>query len=606
MDISILTCPQCNAMVLSDAARCHVCDHVFDEAQDEQHETPMLPTDHAVAEDLGTCAECGETFRRGLVRCWNCGAFTRDDIKEAYERMAADPERYAQPAISDANEEYSGLAPEATTRTGPWTTTAHSSYFDQHDQESDGQAEFDATDEDFSFELADSVQLTDAEGSADDDASEGYTLSIPLADDAEPAMAIPALAAESDETADEKPIEIPAIPGVEGHAASNGTAGTAGTAERPPHEESDVSHSDATGGDVLLEIARREEADISQNRRKFSDKLLGSFVVYCPMGCRVRVQERHRGKAGKCPKCHSVFFVPKTPPKKTKAAAIESEGAEPAAPAIEKWRGYQADAHLHNVVPQKLRIKADSLLNDFAMVDLAVSEDGLLLATLVTAPGFMGANLKKKPALRTALQEHLKTVGSVDGAPAATVRLIAPAALKQLAIVQPSPADVESLFGNIPVFGAGRIAIRLPREGDDGTTQYLSFTLSEFRSFSAALETACGMTGFGSDTEVPLTETYNTVPCHYSEEPVRELLGLDYYQKDPNMTLQVAGWRCSGCGLVVSEDSRKKEKIGGLNGKSIASAKCPKCKAKFGKNPLYELAPEPTSANPEAAPAAAE
>jgi hypothetical protein len=71
------------------------------------------------------------------------------------------------------------------------------------------------------------------------------------------------------------------------------------------------------------------------------------------------------------------------------------------------------------------------------------------------------------------------------------------------------------------------------------------------------------------------------------------LQALEYYQKDPGFKLQTSGWRCGGCGLVVSEDGRKKEKIGGLNGKGIAKAKCPKCGKKFGNNPLYEVAAEP-------------
>jgi predicted Zn-ribbon and HTH transcriptional regulator len=48
----------------------------------------------------------------------------------------------------------------------------------------------------------------------------------------------------------------------------------------------------------------------------------------------------------------------------------------------------------------------------------------------------------------------------------------------------------------------------------------------------------------------------------------------------------VIGHKCQGCGLVVSEDSRKKEKVGGKNPASVAGAKCPKCKAKMGKGIL--------------------
>jgi hypothetical protein len=73
-------------------------------------------------------------------------------------------------------------------------------------------------------------------------------------------------------------------------------------------------------------------------------------------------------------------------------------------------------------------------------------------------------------------------------------------------------------------------------------------------------------------------------------------MALHYYQPEPNeFPLELTGWRCGQCSLVVSEDARKKEKIGGLNGKGIAKAKCPKCGGKFGSHPLYQVA-RPASA----------
>lgn len=578
MDISILTCPQCNAMVLSDAGRCHVCEHVFDQAREQQEEIPVLPTDDAVAEDLDTCAKCGETYRKGLVRCWNCGAFTREEIEAAYKKMAADPERYTAKEVSPSEE----LAPEATQRSGPWRVSAAPPVSSPPPLAAE--EEFDASDEDFSFELADNVQLTESQPVSyvePEDAAPVYQFAAPLAAEA-----------------DEAPAVIPSLPA---NPAADEAPPAAPVEKRPAQNVPAVAHSEATAGDVLLNIALEEEADLSKSRKSYAARIRGGFIVYCPMGCRIRVQERHRGKAGKCPKCHSVFFVPRA---RVKAAKSESpEGSPAAAKPVEKWRGQLVDIRLHTVIPTKLRIKPDSLLNEFTPVDIIFSQEGMLLSTLVANAGFLGANLKKKPALRASLEEHLKTAGSVEGAPGAQHTLIPTENLSQLAVAQPSPADVESIFGNIPVFGAGRIAVRLPRSGDDAGTQYLSFSLSEFRSFVKALDEVCGIAGLGADTEVPLTEAYNTIPCHYSESPVRELLAIEYYQKDPQIKLKEVGWRCGGCGLVVSEDSRKKEKIGGLNGKGIASAKCPKCSAKFGKNPMYEIesATAPTPPTPEPA-----
>ncbi|HUQ72565.1 MAG TPA: hypothetical protein VM165_23760 [Planctomycetaceae bacterium] len=571
MTISIITCPKCNAMVLSDAARCHVCEHNFAD-QVVEHVPQVLPTDHLIADDLHVCKHCGETYRTGLVRCWNCGKFTREEIKAAYDDLLAGHGDYAKHRVNLPE-----LAPQTTTRSGPWKFEVTKSAPKPVAGDNDGSIS--ASDDDFAFELADSVQLEESR-SRTMIPEDGYTLAtaLPEINDA-PEPAIPAQAEE-------------AIP-----TATEATAPPSNA--KPAAEAEGASHSEATGGDALLDIAKAEELDIQQTRKQLREKV--TFVVYCPMGCRVRVQDRHRGRAGKCPKCGSTFFVPKATPKSkavTPAGDFATITGDPNA--VAKWRNWMEDVHLHAVVPQKLRIKADSLKNDFGLVDLAFSSEGLLILTLVKAAGFMGANLKKKPAIRQAAQEQLKGTGKLDGLAVGAQRLIPTASLSQLAMGQPSPPDVESLFGNIPVFGAGRIAVRLPKTPDATQTDYLTFSLSEFRKFTAALESVAGIAGFGGNTEVPVVDTYNTLKCHYSDVPVKELLGLDYYQKDPAFKLQITGWRCGGCSLVVSEDARKKEKIGGLNGKAIAKAKCPKCPAKFGDHPLYEV----NAATPEAAPAA--
>ena len=62
--------------------------------------------------------------------------------------------------------------------------------------------------------------------------------------------------------------------------------------------------------------------------------------------------------------------------------------------------------------------------------------------------------------------------------------------------------------------------------------------------------------------------------------------------QDGNLAkLVLIGRRCQKCGLVVSEESRRKEKIGGKSDASVAKALCPKCKAKFGNINLYGIAP---------------
>lgn len=597
MTISIVTCPKCGAFVLNDTPSCYACHHVFDGAMAIRGAV-TLPTDAAVAEDLEVCRSCGETYRKGLVRCWNCGNFTRSEIADAYEQMVAS-HRGNLPQLVELQEIAQPVA--MYTEEDRLMLRMSRQIAESSGGGDDEGFEMSATDADFDFELDESVQWGEASQDAEP-AVYSFAVPEPTPEPAperkdEPSSSatdeIPRLAADvTAASAADAPGEIPAIP-VAPNGAPSEVASTPNTA---------VPHSEATAGDVLLDIAKNEEAEIEKTKRQYRDKLRGSFLIYCPMGCRIRVQEKHRGKSGHCPRCHSVFIVPIKRKDKVKAGADAAGGVAGTPATVQsKWRGGLNDIHLHAVVPQKLRIKADSLLNDFTEVDLLFSDEGLLLVTLVKVAGFMGANLKKKPQLRLAVEEHLRTVGKIDGLPAVGQRLIPREALGQISIVQPSPPDVESLFGNIPVFGAARIAVKLPKIADDPATPYLSFSLSQFRQFATQLEAFGGIAGFGSNTETPLVETYNTLKCHYFESPVRELLGLPYYQKDPGLKLKVTGWRCAGCGLVICEDARKKEKIGGLNGKAIASAKCPKCKAKFGSNPLYEVEAV-TPATPAAAP----
>lgn len=589
MTISIVTCPKCGALVLGDTPECYACHHMLHSSAPAVGQT-TLPSDAAVAEDLETCTQCGETYRKGLVRCWSCGAFTRQEIADAYQTMLA-----AQHSRPEADNLF--LTQATALDTNPFTPdelmARHKASFPHA---ADQDLEISASDEDFDFELADSVALGESTGPAISD-DEAYRLVTSNEPAPPPPPPIP-VAAEIPE--DELPPLMPVAPVQE--AATIPLVMTPTDAPAAPAAQTapdTAAHAETVAGDALLNIAKEEEAEITRVKKEYRNKLRNSFLVYCPMGCRIRVQDKHRGKSGKCPRCGSVYVVPL---KKKEQAKSEAEAA---APVVEsKWKGWMEDVHLHSVQPQKLRIKADSLLNEFTEVDVGFSDEGVLQVTLVTSAGMFGANLKKKPALRTAIQEHLKTVGKVEGVPAPAHRLIPIDALSQMAVVQPCPPDVESLFGNIPVFGANRIAVRVSRALEDGSTPYYSFTLSQFRHFAKFLEDVCGVSGLGANTEIPLTDQYNMLKCHYMETPVKELQSLAYYEKDKSFKLKLTGWRCGGCGLVVSEDGRKKEKIGGLNGKGIAKAKCPKCKQKFGSNPLYELE-APQEPAPSEAPAEA-
>jgi hypothetical protein len=159
----------------------------------------------------------------------------------------------------------------------------------------------------------------------------------------------------------------------------------------------------------------------------------------------------------------------------------------------------------------------------------------------------------------------------------------------QVKVVQPAVPGEESIFAGVPVFGTGRIAVRFPSTKEGNERWYVSFSLSQFREFSQMLAEAFAVADFGAAAGVPVTDAYTEAKCHYSENLLQGLNSIEYYQADPAYVLEIRGWKCESCGLIVSEDSRKKEKIGGKTPSSVAKAKCPKCKKKFGDNPLYGL-----------------
>lgn len=76
--------------------------------------------------------------------------------------------------------------------------------------------------------------------------------------------------------------------------------------EEPPMSQQEI---DAAAADELLRIAAEEERDLKKVRKELQTK--DTFVITCPKGCRIRVKEQHRGRAGKCPRCQSDFIVPK-------------------------------------------------------------------------------------------------------------------------------------------------------------------------------------------------------------------------------------------------------------------------------------------------------
>ena len=580
MKMQIVSCPHCGTYLLHDSGQCHACAHVIDQrsaSQMKQIKSRELPTDGAVAGDMQACPNCGETCRTGLVRCWNCSTFLRPEIEASFRRkqqsVQLQREHIDLPVLeASIITEEDALQRREETTDSLYTPRPYaleeSSDDDDFDLSSDAgflddlQSEYTPSELRLSKPLEESALPMDQETFrlmyAETESDPGGVAAAPEI------LADPIAVEARSEAVEPPPIQVPEPP--------------IQVAEPPPSKQ----EIEVAAADDLLKIAADEEQDIQQVRKTIRSK--DSFVIYCPQGCRIRVKERHRGRAGKCPRCQSEFVVPrKVVPKKADDAAAAS--SEPVlASRYKKWLD---DIRLHTVDPQKLRIKPDSLLNECQAVDVGFSAEDVLLATLVI--GKFGANPKKFAPVRQAMIEHFLKQGTIEQLTIPAKKVILKQSFSQFAVAQPAPIGTESLFSDIPVFGTNRIAVRIPKSPDSPHPQYLSFCLSEFRAFVEALQTVCGVTGFGANTEVPLTDEYSTFKCSLSGAPVKELTKINYYVKDPGFKLEVTGWRCAGCKIVISEAARVEAKLGGANGKGIAKAKCPKCTQKFGDQPLYQL-----------------
>lgn len=453
-------------------------------------------------------------------------------------------------------------------------------------------------------------------GQADDDDDDDFELTVPMS------FSIPSIApsSSSGQVRIEPPQDTSDLPTLVPSPLQASGSGHDSEALSPlpsltPPTAPEKSDRPKSEDDALFDMVTQDVSESEQRKKKRRPNgmaggvrtLTGGFIIYCPYGCRFEVKESHRGMQGKCPRCRAPFMVPIDPPdysvsKKTAEAGPSAAGSTGPSDAAGAFSGWLKDLHLHSFSPDKLKLKADSLLKEFVEYDVAFSADQMLIVNIAKKGGgmFSGGGDKKKTEARDAMLQHLRDGKPFSEIPGADKQVFSVEQVRQLRVVQPVANRAESLFAGVPVFGAGRIAVHLPYSDDpNALPQYLSFSLSEFRSFAAALQNRFGIEGFGASNGVPLEDAFDEYPCHSTKSPIRVLRHLDFYKNDPSFKLATVGYKCGSCSLTLSEAGRAKDNLGGKDGKGMAKAKCPKCQQKFGDHPLLSLAaPESPDASP--------
>jgi hypothetical protein len=505
------------------------------------------------------CPHCHEEVRIGLVRCWKCSGFMRDDIAKQYRDMTAKP----QPII------YSDVpAAERTdfipARTGESARHHRPNVFDADDD----------------FSLDDNTQMSSAAVAPE------FELETPSGTAASPqAPASTSLSPQQKTDGPDKPESK--TPGEK--SDKGGADGPA--ADKDAKQTSDDKSTSDVGVDELLSIAIQEQKEVKQRRQlRVAEHRAKRMLIPCRCGAWIRVHERQAGRVVRCRQCKQRVAVPEIRRKAEKKAKVDSS------PQVQiTWLD---DIWFHALTPTSLVLKPGSLTDDHTLTDLGFTADTLYVVRRAAdagrkkKKGLFGAGGGKQAAAdvaawREACRKHIADGNSVSDIPDTDVQNVASERAAELKLVQPIIKAQESMFAGVPVFGEGRIAIFLPMELPDGQQAFCSLSLTAYRTFSEKLKSVFNLTLPGEENGVPQTEKQETHSCHYSQTKVEGIRDLPYYQQDPAFELTLTGCRCVNCRIVVSEESRQKNKLGGANGKAIAKAKCPKCGGKFGNEPLY-------------------
>ncbi|MFM7867974.1 MAG: hypothetical protein ACKPHU_27485, partial [Planctomycetaceae bacterium] len=80
-------------MILSDTDECPQCGHTFYQRRGTEAQPTVAAVRRASTEVRVGCPHCGEMVRAGLVRCWNCNGFMKQEIAARYADLTTNPQK---------------------------------------------------------------------------------------------------------------------------------------------------------------------------------------------------------------------------------------------------------------------------------------------------------------------------------------------------------------------------------------------------------------------------------------------------------------------------------------------------------------------------------
>ena len=560
MSTVIRSCPGCQSILLSDTAECPECGHVFYQQKDSSI-SEVLDVGSMKSSTLADpCPHCGEMVRAGLVRCWSCNGFIREDIAARYRDMSATPQQIIYSTIPlgqrtdylpARNDTAKGEIPKA----------------------------YDAED----FELSDGFADTRDDSSPAEFELEANPKAQPSRPVSVSVSAVSQVPAEPTDGPDKPQQKTPGgrpTPASTRNSASAETSATTG------------GKLNATDDD-LLSIAMQEERELQKRRGdKIADRQRKMMMLHCPCGAWVRVSETQAGKFVRCSQCKQPINVPQIRRK------VEKKADKPAVGKLAvKWI---ENIRFFRIAPTSIVLKPGSIADKFVEADLAFTDSKIVVIAFTGADKKKRGLLGKAPKIdrveqRKQLREQIAAAGDFSTLTEVEVHSISADQVSEIRLVQPILKAHESMFAGVPVFGDGRIAIFLPIASEGGLQAYCSQSLSTFRALREVLKTNFSLELPAIENGVPEADKSDNLSCFINQSRVESVRNLNYYQQDVAYELELSGYRCKSCTAVISEEGRNKNKLGGTNGKGIAKAKCPKCSGKMGEELLYRIKKSPNA-----------
>jgi len=373
------------------------------------------------------------------------------------------------------------------------------------------------------------------------------------------------------------------------------TSEKTGDADAIPAETSASKSGAKSSGndDDLLSIAIQEERELKKRRGdKIAERQRKMMLMPCTCGAWIRVSEDQAGKVVRCRQCKQPVNVPQI---RRKAEKKESRLA--VAKLAVKWI---ENVQFFRIAPTSIVLKPGSVADKFVEADVAVTDSQIVVIAFTGPDKKKRGLLGKAPKIdraeqRKQIREQVVAVGDFSTLTDVEVHFISAEQVPEIRLVQPILKAHESMFAGVPVFGEGRIAIFLPIASDGGLQAYCSQSLTTFRGLHEVLKTNFKLELPATENGVPDAEKTDSLNCFINQSRVESVRGLSYYQQDSAFELELSGYRCKSCTAVISEEGRKKNNLGGANGKGIAKAKCPKCSGKMGEELLYRIKKSPSA-----------